>query len=152
MHNNVVKKNNASAKEDEDIPTIQQSGGKISQEAIIAHLKFGCRNFKCIKHIGNHDALESMPRLNDKNITNWICPICTTMKVPCLPANLSTVMLNLAPGQLLHMDFAFMNVISVQDFQSYLSCTDDTTSYPFTFPTWNKRPPLDLIKFVVLSI
>ena len=50
---------------------------------------------------------------------------------------------------MLHVDFAFINVLSVQGFTSYLSFTDDTTSYPFSFPGRNKLPPLDIITFVI---
>ena len=56
------------------------------------------------------------------------------MKVPRLPSNLETIMLNMEPGQLLVVDFAVMIVVSIRGFQRYLSCTDDTSGYSFTFP------------------
>ena len=71
------------------------------------------------------------------------------MKVPKLNSNLSTKLLNLEPGQLLFLDFAFINSTSARGFSSYLTVTDDTTGYTFSFPARNKRAPVDFVLFLV---
>ena len=59
---------------------------------------------------------------------------------------------NLPPGTLLHMDFTFINEISIRGFTAYVSVTCGTSGMSFLFPTRNKCPPLDIINFVVLTI
>ena len=125
---------------------------EVYEGAVIAHLKFGCRNHKVIQFMNNNKFLKHVPSLGDKLFLQWKFLVCAIMKVPRLPSNLETTMLNLEPGQLIFLDFAFMNVVSVRGFQSYLSCNDDTLGYSFTFPTRNKRSPLDLLCFIILTL
>ena len=74
------------------------------------------------------------------------------MKVPRLASNLNTALLNLAPGQMFHIDFSFMSETSIRGFSSYLSFLDDTTGYPFTFLTRNKIAPLDILQFIISTL
>ena len=102
--------------------------------------------------MSENDSLKNIPKISYSSFHRLQCPVYAAMKDPRLPSNLSAVLLNLEPGQLLYTDFAFMNVVSVCGFQSYLSCTDDSSGYSFTFPTWNKQPSLDFLWFIVISL
>ena len=42
--------------------------------------------------------------------------------------------------------------MSIRGFSSYLSFLDDTTGYPFSFPTCNKRTPLDILQFIIITL
>ena len=69
-----------------------------------------------------------------------------------IASNINTVLGNLASGQIFHIDFAFMSETIIRVFSSYLSFLDDTTGYPFYFPTWNKRAPLDIFQLIISTL
>ena len=49
------------------------------------------------------------------------------------------------------MDFAFFNVESIREFTSNFVAIYSATSYPFGFPYRSKRPPLVILKFIVVT-
>ena len=53
---------------------------------------------------------------------------------------------------MLQMDFAFFNVESIRGFTSTFVAICSATSYPFGFPSRSKRPPLDILKFLVTTL
>ena len=116
---------------------------------LLTHFHFGCRCHRQIINTRKHDAMKKLPAFKNAEIFKWWCPICMVMKVQKISMNLTTVLLNTATVQMLFIDFAFSNVMSVRGFDSYLSVTDNATSFPFTSPTRFKRAPVDLIKFVI---
>ena len=74
------------------------------------------------------------------------------MKILCLLSKLETALLNLAPGQLIFIDFSFISEPSFRGFHSYLSFTKNSTGFAQSFPTRNKRPLMDLICFLILNL
>ena len=50
---------------------------------------------------------------------------------------------------MLQMDFAFFNVERIRGFTSTFVAICSATSHPFGFPSRSKRPPLDILKFIV---
>ena len=50
------------------------------------------------------------------------------------------------------MDFAFFNVESIRGFTSTFVAICSATSYPFGFPSRSKRPPLDILRFLVTTL
>ena len=56
------------------------------------------------------------------------------------------------PGFILQMDFAFFNVESIRGFISTFVAICSATSYLFGFPSRSKRPPLDILKFLVTKL
>jgi hypothetical protein len=109
------------------ISTPHEISDNISESAFLAHLKFGCRCHKTIAHMSKLKIMTNMPFMHTAKLHKWKCPICAIMKVPRLASNLNTALLNLAPGQMFHIDFAFMSEVSIRGFSSYLSFLDDTT-------------------------
>ena len=59
---------------------------------------------------------------------------------------------NLPPGTLLHMDFAFINEISIGGFTAYFSVTCGTSGMSFLFPTRNKCPSQDIIYLLYIIL
>ena len=53
---------------------------------------------------------------------------------------------------MLQIDFAFFNVESIRGFTSTFLAICSATSYPFGFPSRSKRPPLDILKFIVATL
>ena len=72
-----------------------------------------------------------------------------TTKIPRGP---TTDVSKFAPGFMLQMDFAFFSVESICGFTSTFVDICSATSYPFGFPSRNKRPPLDILKFLVATL
>ena len=53
---------------------------------------------------------------------------------------------------MLQKDFAFFNVESIRGFTSTFVAICSDTSHPFGFPSRSKRPPLDILKFLVTTL
>ena len=73
-------------------------------------------------------------------------------KATKFPRSLTTDVLKFAPGFMLQIDFAFFNVESICGFTSTFVAIFSATSYPFGFPYRSKRPPLDILKFLVTTL
>ena len=53
---------------------------------------------------------------------------------------------------MLQMDFAFFNFESICGFTSTFVAICSANSYPFGLPSRSKRPPLDILKFLVVAL
>ena len=53
---------------------------------------------------------------------------------------------------MLHINFSFFNVESIREFTSIFLGVCSDTSYPFGFPSRSKRPPLEIINFLVTAL
>ena len=53
---------------------------------------------------------------------------------------------------MIQIDFAFFKVESIRGFTSNFMAICSATSYPFGFPSRRKRPPLDILKFLVTTL
>ena len=74
----------------------------------------------------------------------WICHAAVTTNLP-RGIIMSTVFLR--PGELIHMDFYFMNEVSIRGFTCVLNIVDAKTRNKWEFGTPNKRPPLDTVDY-----
>ena len=117
---------------------------------ILTHLKFGCRNLKNVIHMSKHNAIDNLP--SHLHELHHPCPICLKCKFTKLPRNPPLPVNMLRPGQMLQMDFAFLNVPSVRGFTSYLSCDCVHTKYSFRFCTRSKRAPIDIIRWIMETL
>jgi len=72
--------------------------------------------------------------------------------MPKLSRNPTISVEHLEPGQMLQMDFAFMNTQSIRGFTSYLSCDCVVTKYSYRFCTRNKRAPVDVIRWIISTL
>ena len=121
-----------------------------SLQSVLVHLKFGCRNLKNIIHMQKNHSLTHLPsKLKE---LSHACPICTKCNLPRLNRNPPVSLATLRPGQMLQMDFAFFNVQSVRGFTSYISCDCVLTKYSFRFCTRRKRAPVDIIRWILLTL
>ena len=121
-----------------------------SMLSVLAHLKFGCRNLKNIIHMAHNNSLQHLPR--NLKILECPCPICLKCKLPKLPRNPTVSTHHLEPGQMLQMDFAFMNTESIRGFTSYLSCDCVSSKYSYRFCTRRKRAPVDIIRWIIITL
>ena len=80
------------------------------------------------------------------------CLICSQASLENVPRGITINTNNLRPGQLLHMDFYYMNELSIRHFTCVLLIIDAKTRKLWQFPTPNKRPPLDIINFFLTQL
>ena len=90
------------------------------------------------------------PKKEQKHKTDcWICPRGTLHHDPH-GVTMNTA--HLRPGQLIHMDFYFINRTSIRGFTSVLLILDARTRKMWQFPTQQKRPPLDIVTFFLTQL
>ena len=58
----------------------------------------------------------------------------------------------LRPGELIHMDFYFVNIPSIRNFTAVLLVLDTKIRQMWQFPTKQKRPPLDIVNFFLVQL
>ena len=80
------------------------------------------------------------------------CPICILTKANKTPRVPTTDVSKISPGFMLQIDFAFFNVESIRGFTSTFVAIWSATSYPFGFPSRSTRPPLDILKILVMTL
>jgi len=127
-----------------------ESSNTIHINTIIAHLRFGCRNMKNIVHMVKHKSLTDLPP-HIRELTHP-CPLCLKCKLTRIPRNPPLPVGSIKPGQMLQLDFAFLNEASIRGFTSYLSCDCVSTKYSFKFCTRSKRAPVDIIRWIVTTL
>ena len=89
---------------------------------------------------------ENLPDLEET------CNICLLTKQTKIPRDTTTDISEFAPGFRIQMDFSFFNVESISGFTSTFVAICSATSYPFGFTSRIKRPPLDILKFIVSTL
>ena len=80
------------------------------------------------------------------------CNICAQATLDNIPFVITLKTCNLRLGQLIHMDFYFMNETSIRKFTCFLIIVDAKSRKLCQFPTHNKRPPLDSIDFFLTQL
>ena len=131
-------------------PIVQAKPSIHSLNNIITHLKFGCRNMKNIVHMAKYKSIDKLP--THLHEFHHSCPICLKCKFTKIPRNPPIPTNMLKPGQMLQLDFAFINHPSIRGFTSYLSCDCVYTKYSFRFCTRSKRAPVDIIRWIIETL
>ena len=85
-------------------------------------------------------------------IHKQICWICPRGDLNNDPHGVTINTDHLRPGQLIHMDFYFINATSIRHFTAILLILDGKTRKLWQFPTQQKRPPLDIVNFFLLQL
>jgi len=75
------------------------------------------------------------------------CPICLMSKFSHPPKGSTTNTDNLSPGQLLHIDFGFWDIVSHRGFSSMLLIIDAKTRMLWLFCTSNKRATIKILSY-----
>ena len=96
----------------------------------VAMVRFGMTSYECrINDEGQELMIEEIPEDTSPTLTQ-----------------VSTH--NLRPSQHLHMDLSSSSVTSVRSMNALMSVSDAKTRYLWTFPTRNKRPPIDICRSI----
>ena len=97
------------------------------------------------------DIILDLPKRKSKryNKEKCRCIICWKASVVNLPKGVTMNTDNLRPGELLHMDFCFLDETSIRQFTCALVVVDAKVRKMWTFCTPGKRPPLATVKFLL---
>ena len=123
------------------------------QHWILLHLGSMHSSTSTLKPLIQNDLLADIhPSL--KNIANFDCTcwICNLRKATKIPRGKIADTTPLAPFQRIHVDFSFFTAVSIRGFTSALDVTCASTSYPFGFPTKNKSPPIEILRWLIGSL
>ena len=80
------------------------------------------------------------------------CPIYIFTKATGIPRGPTTDVSKISPGFMLQMNFSFFYVESIHVFTSTFVAILSATSYTFGLPSRSKRPPLDILEFLVATL
>ena len=78
--------------------------------------------------------------------------ICLLIKAAKIPRGLTTDVSKFVYGFMLQMDFSCFYVESIREFTSSFVTVYYATTYPFGLTSRSKRPPLDILKFIVTTL
>ena len=76
-----------------------------------------------------------------------LCPICAKGKMKVTSSGGTIDTSKYLPGQMLHIDFTFYDIISIRGFTCVLIIVDARTRKVWTFCTTSKRPPINIMRF-----
>ena len=76
-----------------------------------------------------------------------ICWICDAAAMTDIPKGITMNTSILQPGELIHIDFCFINVLSIRGFTCVLMIVDARTRNKWEFATPTKRPPINVLDF-----
>ena len=103
-----------------------------------------------MKHVIQKQLLNDIhPKLLQRPSYDCPCMVCKLSKPTLIPRGKLVDKTILSPFQRLHVDFSFFSVTSIRGFTSGLDVTCASTSYPFSFPTKSKAPPVDILQWVL---
>lgn len=64
-----------------------------------------------------------------------------------IPRGITLTTITLRIGELIHMDFYFINIISIREYICVLNIVDARSQNKWEFGTPSKRPPLEIIDY-----
>ena len=98
--------------------------------------------------------LDNLPKQIPKKYQILIqkCHICCKGKFHNIPLTTKATIFNLRLGELLQIDFYFINVVLFRHFTSVLLIVDEKYYNIWQFCTPNKRPSIDSIKYFLSSM
>ena len=87
-------------------------------------------------------------RFSKRLLTNGTsCWICSSAAMTDIPKGIVMNTSILCPGELIHIDFCFINVTSIRGFTCVLMIVDARTRNKCKFATPTKRPPIDILDY-----
>lgn len=128
------------------IPKVFSANSEASLTRLLAHQRLAHNSDEVLDTMCRNQSLLSLPK---QPFPSRSCPciICITAKFMHPPKAKTTSYVLTRRGQLLHIDFWFWSIPSIQGFTSLLSIIDGKDRMLWTFPTANKRPPLAILDY-----
>ena len=110
------------------------------------HIRLGHVSIDTIIQMSKKGIIKNLPPITKATpIQCHICNKCNIKRIPRGPTDTT----NPPPFSVLHIDFMFYSTTSIRNFTAAFTIVDRGTSYPYIFPTTSKRPPIDIMRFLL---
>ena len=147
-------------------PTIQPENGKIQNPIVnhsfnkeeldwpTVHRRLSHTSEGKLEKMCKVETIKDLPKRCSKryNHNKKICLICIRGSTTSLPKGVTTNTNNLRPGELIHIDFYFLNETSIRGFTCVLLAVCAKSRRLWTFCTQSKHPPLDTVRFFLRQL
>lgn len=116
------------------------------------HLALGHASKSTIQLMCEKLSIDNLPK--PATFTKFLCEcdVCHKMKPLKVPKGPTTNVSIYENFMCLHMDFQFFGVKSLRGFTTALTIVCAHSSYPFAFPLKSKTPPLDVVKWFIMTV
>ena len=118
--------------------------------ALYLHIKLGHINENYLQIMAKRGLIDGVPKNIGK--LKFKCPICTIANGQKMPRGPIVNTAELRKGVRLHADFAIVNKESCREFVAAFCIFDAKTRHPWGFPTRSRRPPIGILKWLVLNL
>ena len=142
--------NGSNQVQSDDLARQVESRNRRRTQALLFHQRMAHVPFATLQEMARRQLLVGLPR--QLLAPDTPCIICLQAKARTLPHGHTVPTEHLRPGQRLHMDFSFVNVISYRGFGSFLSTICAKTRKLFVIATRSKRPPLELCRYLYMIL
>ena len=117
----------------------------------IVHRRLGHAMDDRIDKMAKLDIILDLPKRKSKKYRkqHCRCVICWKASTVNLPKGITVDTTSLRPGELIHMDFCFLEETSIRQFTCALVVVDAKVRKMWTFCTPGKRPPLATIRYLL---
>ena len=131
-------------------PTINHAFSKNEElDRTIIHRRSGYAMDEKIDEMAKLEILKDLPKRKSKRYkgAECRCTICWKASTVNLPKGVTLTTENLRPGELIHMDFCFLEEESIRKFTCALVIVDAKVRKMWTFNTPGNKSPLPTIKY-----
>jgi hypothetical protein len=112
----------------------------------LIHQRFGHILDDTIDIMCRKQILDGFPLVQPSRY-NYDCPIYSPGKLPQFKKGKTICTKAMAPGECLHMDFTFWDIISRRNFTTVLTIVDAASRMIWLFFTASKKPPLHILRW-----
>ena len=131
-----------------DMKISKEQGSKNGARlAYYLHCKFGHQNMDYVQKSVTKGNVKGLPKKIPKLLFD--CPICKIASAPRVPRGGLVDHTEMRKGVCIHADFLIFNTVSVRKFVSAFLVKESTTRRCWGFPTRSRRPPIEIMRFVV---
>ena len=123
-------------------------------DRIIIHRRLAHALDDKIDEMTKLETIKDLPKRQKKESHSPTCRciICWKGSTVNLPKGIALSTENLVPGQLIHMDFCFLEIESIRKFTCSLIIVDAKVRKMWTFNTQGKRPLIDTVRFFLTQL
>jgi hypothetical protein len=117
----------------------------------LLHQRFGSFSYDVLDTTYRQQTLLGLPRIPPPRY-EYDCPVCSLGNLPQFHKGKTLSMATLKPGELLHMDFEFWDIVSRRLFTAMLTIVDAKTRMLWIFCTSSKKPPIHILKWFFANL
>ena len=133
-------------------PIITSSFNKHPMSWELIHHRLLHPSDSVMKSMCRYQTIDGLPEHCPNNKQKAACVICYSAKMTTITKGTTVDTSNFHPGELIHMDFAICNVISIRGFTSMLTVVCEMTRMLWVFATAPKRAPVRIIRLILTAL